>query len=153
MTDHELLEKAVTNTQEILSILRTGRGLPFGEGAPARPAGSDPEATIDLEQPRYPMANAGEFRIHFGHCKDMTVAEADTKGRLDWFLTKWKPRPREIDGQLWDNDDRLWNAIRNYWHRKQGTLVGMYQEAKRPPPEVRDAVQPKSDAPDPDVPF
>lgn len=139
MTDTEKLDRVLNNTQEILSLLKTGKALPdFTERPQQRSTGADPDAAVTLEQPRQVIGDADECVIHFGFCKDMTIAQCDAQGKLHWLLTKWRPRARERDGMLWPEDERLWNSIRTYWHRKQGTLAGMYVE-NRPKAEERDA--------------
>jgi hypothetical protein len=142
MTDlqyDEIIER-LDGIESVLKEMRGSRSVTKPRQTHTNADGSQP--TINLEQPRQYVPDAGNRVIHFGFCKDMTIAQCDAKEQLMWFITKWKPRTRTVDNTLWPEDGLLWNAVRTYWHEKQGTLQGgpdVRQPKTNSTPAVNDA--------------
>lgn len=133
---------ALDNVVSVLAQLAKPGKLPPGPVAAHKPR-ADRNVTIATPQPENVIANAGEVVIHFGISKGLTIAKADEKEQLAYFITRWTPRSKRHDGSLWPDDQLLLDAVRTYWHEKQGTLREGYatEAPKIQEPEQREAVE------------
>ena len=97
---------------------------------PTIPSGNS-SAVIDLEQPKQLTSDPGSYVLKFTKHKDKRLDQLDD-GMLIWLLRTWKPKQRP-EGGLYYEDAILWDCVRQFWHTRQGTLIGKVPDMPKPP--------------------